>query len=390
MQVFTERNKPFVIHASDTGREMKIYGYPHIIWERTPLIRSSFPYTAYINSPYVTISIPTLSIRPFLHVWCYLNNIERPASLCLHREIALVWEYFRLLGIDNFDSFVRAYIINVRAISEKGSLGDPNDPFDMDAELCWMIESNIRSVLVDGKEWNMIPVKVDAIYKELLKGKLLSIHYDNRTPGSPIPADGIDSEDDVVGNYTHFFSVIGSGEQSYIIENSPTECVATLKSSSRSIAELLVSIREGKVPDRFYKVKTNFVMIISSCNRKMLSPKAVYDYIYPTVPSNIWTERDSKMTLYHIWSLSPLELKEELERQGKVVGDNLNNNRVLLAQIYADQYHVFTHHDQELVRSSLFEEVFSTVDTVDEGMRIVNSRGWEDIHSKLRTVIVYS
>jgi hypothetical protein len=83
-------------------------------------------------------------------------------------------------GVDNIDEFITAYRKNIRAISMKTATEvlheEPEyiDEIILGAQICWMVRSNIESILTKDSEdpGKIIDVSDPSLFKDLVKKEL--------------------------------------------------------------------------------------------------------------------------------------------------------------------------------------------------------------------------
>ena len=179
--------------------------------------------------------------------------------------------------LDDIKAFMSAYRQNIHDVStktmqttmklESGSQ-DFSDPLMLGAEICWMVAFNILGIL----KLKLVEEEEDIINKEQIENQLKANHI------LGIYQDTLSDSGEKMG-HNHDFVVVGDNGMAHIIEHLPTECNAIYTDTASNIAQLLVDIQTGKVPDRFYGDIGPHIMGVESWTRRSLSKKSVMDYI---------------------------------------------------------------------------------------------------------------
>lgn len=171
------------------------------------------------------------------------------------------------------------YLRNIRQISTKqlkeNGITNPQEVKDLiNADICWMVTDNIRSLLSLGEPVSHVFLPsdkdrfIDVCKKAIQNHQLMIFFQDEGVP-------------DRSGGQDHWFSVIGSnnGVLTYVFEHLPTQCNSMTVFDSQNYVHYLSNILIGKEPDRFYGQSIPHFFKVYIHDRRALNAQTVVNYL---------------------------------------------------------------------------------------------------------------
>ena len=170
--------------------------------------------------------------------------------------------------MDNFDSFFDEYRKQVRSVSAKTMKHTIKEVKEdlLDSGICWMVTDNMIRLLA----LNDIPdVRIEGISTDDLREKLRGALNKDKFV---LLVQDEDLDD-------HWMTLIGDYPDCHFVEHSPVMNNYSETMTIDEAVEIMVSIKEGTIPDRFYNKQAKHQYNFMSFSRRHMNNSVVLDYI---------------------------------------------------------------------------------------------------------------
>lgn len=178
--------------------------------------------------------------------------------------------YLEKLNDENFSEFMQTYRENIRKITSKTMLkyiGEIEEDI-IDANICWAVTDNMKELLALDESSRPPEFRSDDpniiipfLKNHLLQNQLIIILQDP------------DSSD-------HWFALIGQNGLVHLVEHTKHTCNFSETFNIDSLLNQFNDILSGRRPDRFYGVTGHHIFNVWAYDRKPLSKKTVYSYLF--------------------------------------------------------------------------------------------------------------
>jgi hypothetical protein len=172
--------------------------------------------------------------------------------------------------MDDFKGFIEEYRKNVEEVSAKAMLKciKEIDSDLLDAGICWMVTDNMVCLLAveehdqpssvsDPETWQQLEGQLE---NELGKNRLVILGQD------------IEKDD-------HWFALIPDGEKVHLVEHSPRGKNFSETFIREELIQLLLAIKKGEIPERFYGLKGDHTFRLLSFERKPMQKERIAEFL---------------------------------------------------------------------------------------------------------------